>query len=153
LEDWLVWAALLAAEGAVLEAAQWCEATIQNPARAWNTARKAKRLQEECERRLDPEERDMARRCAISADLDAWNGSHPRERTARERVVAEALEEPGEKEAKAKPPQETRVQEEEKIATSDFGEHLNRLLSAESSRADQAQRIYLNTEPPSPLIP
>jgi len=103
LEDWLVWAALLAAEGAVLEAAQWCEATIQNPARAWNTARKAKCLQEECERRLDPEERDMARRVAISADLDAWTdrilAKEPPESVSSPR----RSKSPVKKKAKAKP--------------------------------------------------
>jgi tetratricopeptide (TPR) repeat protein len=73
LENWLVWAGLLAHRGFYLEAVEWTEAVIQHPSCSKPTERKAVRLRDEWEIKLDAEERAFARRAATAADLDAWS--------------------------------------------------------------------------------
>lgn len=72
LEDWLVWASLLAASNDNLDAVEWSEAVLQNPHCSKPTARKATALREGWELKLDADERIFARRAAAAAELDIW---------------------------------------------------------------------------------
>jgi predicted ATPase len=72
LEDWLVWAGILAEQKRYVEAVEWAEAVVQKSNGAKPLWKRAASLRDEWEMKLDAEERVFARRVATTADLDIW---------------------------------------------------------------------------------
>jgi predicted ATPase/Tfp pilus assembly protein PilF len=72
LECWLVWAAILATQEDFLGAMEYVEAVTQSPQCSKPTARKAALLRDECEIKLNIEEKAFARRGAVAADIGIW---------------------------------------------------------------------------------
>lgn len=89
LEGWLVWAAILAAEGRHREAVEWAVAVSRHPAASKPLSQKALQRREEWEAKIDPEEKLYAHQVATTAELDAWT-DRILEKAAPPRVQAAA---------------------------------------------------------------